>query len=168
MLMVLIPCSRCDSLVFSIYPFIPWLTPVIWGLLFGRIYTHFKLKLKLKILMNLVSGVLLLVFFLALRFGNGFGNIHNEILQPPPLESFINFLNLTKYPPSLSYFCWTIGCNHILMAICLAYPTPSTKNPILVFGKSALFFYVMHFYIYGIGRFVLYLANSDQILTFHQ
>lgn len=165
LLLSLIPCSRCNSVVFSIYPFIPWITPVVWGLLFGRLFIFLKMSSYTKIAVNVCTGFALLFVFLGLRLGNGVGNIHNtELLHPPPLEDFINFLNLTKYPPSLSYLCWTMGINHLLLAICLAWPIPSKWNPILVFGKSALFFYVAHFYVYGIELAVVNLFSSLHLI----
>ncbi len=150
LLMSFIPCSRCDSVVFSIYPFIPWITPVAWGLLFGRLFTFLKMKNSTKIVVNLCTGFILLLVFLGFRLANGVGNIHNELLDPPPLEDFISFLNLTKYPPSVTYLCWTMGINHLLLAVCLAWPSPSKWNPLYIFGKSALFFYVAHFYVYAL------------------
>ncbi|KAI8912430.1 hypothetical protein EDD86DRAFT_201321 [Gorgonomyces haynaldii] len=148
-LLISIPCSNCVPRLGSLYPFIPWLTPVLLGILFGKIFLKYESN-KIRIGANLFSFAVYLTLFLILRFNNGFGNIHNELLVPSPLEDVINFLNLTKYPPSLTYLLWTMGINHLIIAICLALPNFSPSNPLMVFGGTALFFYTIHFYIYFI------------------
>ena len=148
-----LPCTKCgQSHLFSIYPFIPWMTPVLWGLLYGRLFTIYKSTTS-RIVLHLAAFIGCTVLFLGLRFANGFGNIHDELISSP-LESFISFFNLTKYPPSLTYLAWTLGVNHLLLAIFLCF-TLGKLNVLLVFGNCALFFYVMHFYMYALFKLFL-------------
>ncbi|KAJ3304835.1 hypothetical protein HDV03_002217 [Kappamyces sp. JEL0829] len=154
LLVAWLPCSACNSAVMSIYPFLPWLAPVLWGLLFGRIFVRYS-TVTAQVAANLTASIVLLLFFVLLRAQDGFGSIHNELLDPPLMESFISFMNLTKYPPSLTYLLWTMGVNHLLLGVLLALPPMLPRNPLLVFGTSALFFYVMHFYVYFFVRMLM-------------
>lgn len=101
------PCTQCQGITFSIYPFVPWLTPLLWGLIFGKLFLELKSD-RIRIGINVIAGCLLICSFFVLRLGQGFGNIHLQLLEPPVTESVYSFFNLTKYPPSLAYLCWTM------------------------------------------------------------
>jgi hypothetical protein len=81
----------------------------------------------------------------------------------------IAFLNVTKYPPSLAFLSLTLGGDWLLLyglsKIELAPRGPG--QPLFVFGRSALFFYVAHMYLCatiglafpgGVSYPVIYLA----------
>jgi hypothetical protein len=66
-------------------------------------------------------------------------------------------LNLVKYPPSLVFLLLFLGIDLVgLSLLAKAERTPSVwTKPFLVFGRSPLFFYVVHLYLYaGIGWMV--------------
>jgi uncharacterized membrane protein len=74
----------------------------------------------------------------------------------------MGFLNVTKYPPSLAFLTMTLGMNLLLMGMwrwaepCLQ----SRYHPLLVFGQVALFFYLLHLWVYSLlGLF--FRAGSD-------
>lgn len=71
----------------------------------------------------------------------------------------IDFFNVVKYPPSITFLLLTLGIDLILLAVFSRVwrGKPSSRlwslNPLTVFGKTPLFFYVSHLYLYGfIGR----------------
>ena len=81
---------------------------------------------------------------------NGFGNI-----RPYQGESWIAFLNLVKYPPSMTYILFTLGANFLLIGIFSGIKNENRKiwQPLLVFGRVPLFSYLVHLGIYvAIGR----------------
>lgn len=55
----------------------------------------------------------------------------------------MSFLNCTKYPPSLLFLLMTIGPSIILLSV-LENVKTDAKKYFLVFGKTPLFFYLIH------------------------
>ena len=59
---------------------------------------------------------------------------------------------MVKYPPSLSFLAITLSINLALVSL---WPWAEShvrrpSHPLLVFGRAALFFYLLHLWIYGI------------------
>jgi predicted acyltransferase len=75
------------------------------------------------------------------------------------MQRLIDFLNVVKYPPGITFLLLTLGIDLVLLAIFARIwrGKPSSRfwylNPLFVFGKTPLFFYILHLYLYGfIGR----------------
>ncbi|MBN1438050.1 MAG: hypothetical protein JW929_01465 [Anaerolineales bacterium] len=61
-------------------------------------------------------------------------------------------MNLTKYPPSLVFALFTLGIDFLLLAFLSGdFPPIHDWDPLLVFGRAALFFYVLHLYLYALA-----------------
>lgn len=130
------------------YPIIPWLGIVIFGLAFGKWLLGNKVQAYRR--SYILGGIFLLTFFV-LRTIGGFGNIH-----APESSSLVSYLNVTKYPPSIVFILLTLGL--CLISIGIFSGVQSCLNhlgkPLLVFGRSALFFYITHLYLFAfIGLF---------------
>jgi uncharacterized membrane protein len=98
---------------------------------------------------SLWVGLAFLVGFMLIRYLDGFGNIR-------PLEgnSWIDFLNVVKYPPSIAFTLLTTGINLILLGALARLPESLQRyfNPLVVYGQVPLFFYVLHLFLYaGLG-----------------
>ncbi len=96
-----------------------------------------------------ILGLIALILFITLRLVGKFGNFH-----PFDGTNWINFLNITKYPPSLVFILLTMGINVLILALwekILSGIRPG--NPLLVFGSTPLFFYIIHLYIYAMVGF---------------
>jgi hypothetical protein len=92
----------------------------------------------------------LLAIFVILRTLDGFGNV-----RPRMGNTWIDFLNTVKYPPSLAFTTMTTGVNLILLwAFSRAGEwVRRVLAPLSVLGRAPLFFYVLHLYVYlGIGH----------------
>ena len=70
--------------------------------------------------------------------------------DPSPLvdrssHPVLSFLNCTKYPPSLDFLLMTLGP----AMLCLAWFDGlawTATNPLIVFGRVPLFYFIVHFY----------------------
>ncbi len=129
------------------YPVLPWLELVSLGILFGHWLVDdsqkaFERALKL--------GVAFLLAFFALRALDGFGNI-----RPRAGNNWIDFLNVVKYPPSITFNLLTMGVNLVIVGL-LARASGKLRHyffrPLIPFGQAPLFFYLTHLFLYaGLG-----------------
>ncbi|MBA4368802.1 MAG: hypothetical protein C0403_14340, partial [Desulfobacterium sp.] len=91
---------------------------------------------------------------------NGFGNFHAWN------KGLISFLNVTKYPPSLSFVLVTTGINCLLLYVLskIEHALFCFGQPLLIFGRTALFFYIGHLYLYATMGFAFPNGVSYQIM----
>ena len=127
------------------YPVIPWLGITGLGILLGRWQASTLRDLPQK---ALIVAVILLAGFAIVRHIGGFGNFH------PPQLGWIGWLNVTKYPPSLSFVLLTLGINALLLSIFSRW-SGELLNGLSVFGRSPLFFYILHLYLYGLMGWIV-------------
>jgi uncharacterized membrane protein len=128
----------------SFYPVIPWLGIVVFGFAFGNWLLEDRARAYRRA--SFLGAMFILIFFI-IRILGGFGNIH-----PPTQAGLISFLNVTKYPPSLAFTLLNIGfCLVFLWIISKKEGTLQRwGKPVLVFGRSSLFFYILHLYLFAI------------------
>jgi len=143
---LLLLLSGGDSHLWSNYPVLPWLKFVTFGMLFG----HWLLDDARKAFGRALKlGGALLLAFVVVRYLNGFGNV-----RPRVGDGWISFLNVVKYPPSIAFSLLTMGANLLLLGLFgLASPRlQRLLQPLAVFGRAPLFFYVLHLFLYaGLG-----------------
>jgi uncharacterized membrane protein len=131
------------------YPVLAWLELVVFGVLFGR---WLKQDREMTYRRSLYLGVALLLLFGALRALDGFGN-----LRPRPGDTWMDFLNPVKYPPSITFTLITTGVNLLILRLFawLSEKRPQSMQPLAVFGQVPLFFYVLHLFLYaGLGNWL--------------
>lgn len=134
------------SPVLAVYSTIPWLGPTLLGVAFGRTLERDRERAFARLAF---AGVAFLALFVALRASGGFGSFQ------PVEPGWIGFLNLTKYPPSLTFLLFTLGANFVLLAAVEFSGTAggSWFHPLRVFGSVPLFFFVTHLWLYAaMGR----------------
>jgi uncharacterized membrane protein len=148
LLLFILPFTNPNSHIFSIYPFLPWLPLVLYGVLFARIVMFYQWNHSKQSAIHFGCFIVFLLLFFIFRVGNGFGNIHLELIQPTIFKDVVSFLTLTKYPPSITFCLWNMSWNHLILSMLFLLQPVSKTNFALVFGKSALFFYIMHFWVY--------------------
>ncbi|MEO5595244.1 MAG: heparan-alpha-glucosaminide N-acetyltransferase domain-containing protein [Chitinophagaceae bacterium] len=130
--------------LFIFYPFLPWAGLMMMGYCLGKIFTLYPEPQRNKILLRI--GIGLLLFFTLLRFVNLYGDPAPWSPQKNSWFTFLSFINITKYPPSLLYLCVTIGPGLIFLS--LVKKTSSRLAKIfIVYGRVPMFFYLLHFYL---------------------
>ena len=91
------------------------------------------------VLMSFFLAIVFLTLFVILRALDGFGNIRLRAN-----DGWIEFLNVVKYPPSMTFTLLTMGVNLLLLG--LFSWTGKLKvalfQPLAVFGRTPLFFYL--------------------------
>jgi uncharacterized membrane protein len=131
------------------YPLLAWMEVILAGMVFGS----WLAKEPGKAFQRAgLAGMSFLIGFVILRLVNGFGNI-----RPYQTGSWMDFLNLVKYPPSMTFVLLTLGVNLILLWMFSrsAQHISASWNPLIVFGKVPLFSYLAHIGVYiFLGRLI--------------
>ena len=134
-----------------LYPFIPWFGIMLTGYACGQV---FLLEEKKRRRTLLLTGLSVLAFFVILRFANFYGDPIPWKSQKSPLFTFLSFISIFKYPPSLLYTSLTLGIMFLTLAA-----TDGVRNRFVsivsVYGKVPLFYYILHWYLIHSLMFLL-------------
>ena len=135
-----------NHIVIIVYAFLPWTALMMLGYCFGKLYQQRIDPIwRRKILIGTGTGLILL--FIILRFTNLYGDPAPWSSQPRgAVYTFLSFLNLNKYPPSLLFLCLTIGPGILFLAFIEKTQNGFTKI-MNVYGRVPMFYYILHFYI---------------------
>ena len=157
--------STGPFLFIFIYPLLPWVGVMLLG--FG-VSSVFELPASRRNSMLLRFGVALTAAFLVLRAIDVYGDPNPWQRQPNGVvETFIDFLNTTKYPPSLLFLLMTLGPAAILCAFADRM-TGVIKDALVTFGRVPFAFYVAHFFLIHILSVLLGVTqgfNARQFLA---
>lgn len=134
------------------YPVIPWIGLMAAGYCLGEVYTANDHQKRRRLL--LYFGFAAIVLFIVLRLINGYGDLRSWSAQNTPAFTFLSFLNVTKYPPSLCYILVTIGPALVFLALA-EKPAGRLANVISVFGRVPLFYYILHIYFIHLGAMLV-------------
>ena len=125
------------------YPVLPWLELVTFGMVLGHWLEADRRRAYQRALW---LGAAFLIAFFAIRYLGGFGN-----LRPRAGNTWIDFLNPVKYPPSIAFTLLTTGVNLILLSWFgrMREGLQRLVQLLVVFGRQPLFFYVTHLFVYA-------------------
>jgi len=127
-----------------LYPLIPWIGVMALGYCLGRLYDKsYAVENKKQVLLQL--GLLSLTTFLLLRLFNTYGDPTPWTIQRELSVTVLSFFNVEKYPPSLDFLCLTLGVALVLLGILEEKELDGWRS-VTLFGKVALFYYVIHIY----------------------
>jgi uncharacterized membrane protein len=127
------------------YSIIPWVAVMSLGYCVGPLYDKTFDPLKRKRLLNVI-GISSIVLFVILRTINVYGNLLPWQDYGNLKQTMFSFLNLTKYPPSLSFLLVTLGGAFLFLANSEKW-TGRIVNFFCVFGRVPFFFYIIHIYL---------------------
>lgn len=110
-----------------LYPAVPWLVPAGIGIVLGRLVYKAPGKTAL----------------LTAALGVAFVTAHFVMGHLGP-SAFL------KYPPTPSFFTITLGIDLLLIALFTALPANPVTAVLETFGRSPLFFYLLHLYVFAL------------------
>jgi uncharacterized membrane protein len=152
------------QLVF-IYPVLAWIGVMLVG--FGAAEL-FELPTARRNAVLLRTGLALTAAFVLLRTLDVYGDPNPWQLQAGgTTATVIDFLNTTKYPPSLQFLLMTLGPAGVLCALADRW-TGFGKRALVTFGRVPFAFYVPHFLLIHVIAILLGIAqgfNARQFFT---
>ncbi|HJP64493.1 MAG TPA: hypothetical protein VJ844_13695, partial [Mucilaginibacter sp.] len=127
------------------YPIIPLFAVMSLGYCLGSWYeAGYDAQKRQKNL--LLAGSLAILAFIVLRYSNVYGDPVKWTTQKNAFFTFLSFLNVNKYPPSLLYLLLTIGAACLFLSI-----TEKTKGAVVrvvsIYGRVPMFYYLIHIYV---------------------
>jgi len=152
--------------IFIVYPVLPWIGIMLLGYAFGQIFRpEIGIRKRKQTLWMIGSGMI--IFFVLFRFFNLYGNPTPWHSQNNPVYSFLSFLDVCKYPPSLLFTCITLGPALLFLG------TFENKHSFItrffcIFGRVPFFYYILHIYTIHILTVLLFYSsgyNSMDIVT---
>jgi uncharacterized membrane protein len=141
---LLLTGGQFDWLIVA-YPLLPWLAMMLLGWCSARFLRRTTEGRAARVLA--LAGLAALGVFLFVRGLNGYGNM--RLVRES--GSLVQWLHVSKYPPSVSYTTLELG----LMAIALALLFRLERSaaavrvlwPLLMLGQTALLFYLLHVHV---------------------
>ncbi|MBD2752908.1 DUF1624 domain-containing protein [Spirosoma validum] len=138
------------------YPIIPWLGIMLVGYAFGQLIEQ-PLEQRKPLLLRIGLGCL--AVFMLLRFLNGYGDPAPWSPQKDGLFTFLSFINVTKYPPSLLYDLLLLGLMFLILAAADGVNNAFT-NWLTVYGKVPMFYYILHWYLVHLSMLAMSFLQS--------
>ena len=130
------------ALALVAYPLVPWIFVMAAGFCFGSIVA---LAPQQRRQWMTRIGLALTIAFFVIRGMNVYGDPQPWSTQVRGM-TVLSFLRCTKYPPSLDFLLMTLGPALLLMSWWDRI-TLSKTNPMIVFGRVPLFYFLGHFFL---------------------
>jgi uncharacterized membrane protein len=141
------------------YAILPWTGVMLIGYgigyWFSKEYPAEKRKRN-----QLASGLSMIALFIILRFINKYGDPSPRV-ELNSWRSFLSFMNVSKYPPSLMFCCMTLGPSLVFLALSENIKAGWSKIA-TVYGRVPFFYYVLHFYILHVLLVVFFFASGHK------
>jgi uncharacterized membrane protein len=147
--------------IMLIYPFVAWTGLMILGYCTGILFTPMISRDKRRKMLTGI-GIGLLAFFVLLRYSNVYGDPIPWTVQKSSFYTFLSFIKINKYPPSLLYLCLTIGI--LLLCLALAEKISNRFTRIMiVYGRTAFFYYILHIYLIHLMATAAFFARGHSL-----
>jgi uncharacterized membrane protein len=137
------------------YPLVPWVAVMALGFCVGELFLLDRAVRRRRLA---AIGAAATLLFVVVRMFNGYGDPAPWAAQRSPTYTVLSFLNTLKYPPSLDFLLMTLGPAFLALAW-FDRPRLKPSNPLVVFGRVPLFFFVVHFYAAHAAAALLALAQ---------
>jgi len=139
-----------------LYPILPWLGifAIGWWIGLQLVDTPREQSVSRSALLYSAAGLVLVLLGIGLRM-SGWSVAEGIPLNGATLMN-AKFWQFTKYPPSWVFICLTIGVLLMLLGLFrVLLDRPEQSSPVWarfvsVYGRTALFYFIGHFYLIGI------------------
>jgi uncharacterized membrane protein len=142
---LLVPPSS-GNLWLNLYPLIPWPGIMALGFAFGA-FLQWRPAQRRRAMLRL--GAASLAVFALLRWSNLYGDPVPWKHQASGERTFMSFIDVQKYPPSLLFTLVTLGLSLSLLAAFDAWQTgdkfKAVRSILSVYGRVPFFYYILHF-----------------------
>jgi uncharacterized membrane protein len=125
------------------YPLLPWIGVMLVGFGASAVFEQPPARRDHRLV---IWGLSATAGFLALRAAGVYGDPNPWQAGADTTRTVIDFLNTTKYPPSLLFLLMTLGPAAVLCAFADRVPDP-IRRPLAVIGRAPFAFYVAHIYL---------------------
>ena len=142
------------------YPFLPWLGLMIVGYCTGQLYISASAEKRKFIL--LYTGIVAIIFFIILRSINLYGDMYSWGKQTSFIFTVLDFIKVTKYPPSLLFILMTMGPALIILAL-IEKSSNSISSKISIFGKVPFFYYILHLLLIHVLAMVAFFVTGHSV-----
>jgi len=139
------------------YPTLYWLATMLLGYGLGAAIARGATPESFRKYLPAVALGLLSAFAIV-RGTNGYGNMH--LYRDG--GSLVEWLHVSKYPPSISYVTLELGLAAAVLWFIggvVARRPASERNPLLVLGRTPMFFYLLHIPLLALAATALGLAH---------
>jgi uncharacterized membrane protein len=126
-----------------VYPVVAWTGVMLLGYGTAPVFQQAPQRRDARLL---AWGAAVTVAFVIIRGIGVYGEPNPWQVQTRAIATLIDFLNVTKYPPSLLFLLMTLGPAAMLCAVADRLPKP-IRRPFIVFGRAPFAFYVAHLYL---------------------
>ncbi len=162
-----VPMSKTAGpfLFVFLYPLAPWLGVMLLG--FGAAML-FERESGARRAGLVRWGLGITALFIVLRALDVYGDPNGWEGHGSGLATFFDFLNTSKYPPSLQFLAMTLGPAAIFCAYAERWQG-WLKDTLAMFGRVPFAFYVAHFYLLHLFAVLLGVAQgfpASQLATF--
>lgn len=148
------------------YPLVPWVGVMLLG--YGSVGI-FQSEPRKRDSFLIKAGVIMIITFLLLRASVLYGDPNPwQIQEAGILATIFDFMNVTKYPPSLLFLLITLGP----MALLCAFADRMSgwlKDTLVMFGRVPFAFYIAHWYLIRLCSLALATYQGfepEQTMTF--
>jgi uncharacterized membrane protein len=129
--------------IVAAYPLAAWFGVMLLG--FGSAFI-FQMQPGRRDRLLIRIGLALITTFFVLRGLDIYGDSNGWINQGSLLATGKDFMNVTKYPPSLLYLMITLGPMAILCGYADRF-SGRLKEVLVIFGRVPFAFYILHLYL---------------------
>lgn len=156
----IVPLFENATFLFVAYPLIPWIGVMTAGYWFGVVYTWESAR-RHKFLF--ILGISLTLLFIVIRAVNIYGDPQLWKTQESFVFTFLSFINVTKYPPSLLFLLMTLGAAILILAWTEGIRNNNFLTRIIItFGRVPLFYFILQMFLaHGLGVLLSYLVGKD-------
>jgi len=138
-----VPLAAGPFLLVFVYPLLPWIGVMLLGYGTAAVFEEPPTRRNRQLA---AWGLLLTAAFLILRAAGVYGDPNAWQAGGGTTRTVIDFLNTTKYPPSLLFLLMTLGPAALFCSRADRLPD-AVRRPLIVYGRAPFAFYVAHLYL---------------------